>query len=118
MIAVGRDTLGTRRTLSVGTRSYEYFSLPATAQTLGDIARLPVSLKVLLENLLRFEDGTACTVADARAIAEWLTHAHSDKEIPFRPARILMQDSPACRRWSISPLCVMAFCASAAIRHR
>ena len=73
MIALGQDTLGTRRTLSVGGRSYDYFSLPAAAEAgLGDIARLPFSLKVLLENLLRFEDGRSVSVDDIRAVAGWL----------------------------------------------
>jgi aconitate hydratase len=92
MTAIGRDSLGTCRTLTVGSRSYSYFSLAEAARSLGEIARLPVSLKVLLENLLRFENGVTCTVADAQAIAAWLGNAHSDKEVPFRPSRILMQD--------------------------
>jgi aconitate hydratase len=92
MTAQGQDTLGTRQTLSVGARTYEYFSLPAASRTLGDISRLPVSLKVLLENVLRFEDGRAYTVEDAKSIAGWLDKASSTKEVPFKPARILMQD--------------------------
>ena len=92
MKAIGQDTLKTRRTLTVQGKSYDYFSLPEAAKSLGDISRLPVSLKVLLENVLRFEDGTSYTVDDAKAIAGWLTAAHSDKEVPFKPARILMQD--------------------------
>jgi aconitate hydratase len=92
MKAIGQDTLNTRRTLTAGGKSYEYFSLPEAAKTIGDIARLPVSLKVLLENILRFEDGTSYSVEDARKIAEWLSAASSTKEVPFRPARILMQD--------------------------
>jgi aconitate hydratase A / 2-methylisocitrate dehydratase len=92
MTAIGHDTLKTRRTLSVEGKSYEYYSLPEAAKTLGDIARLPVSLKTLLENVLRFEDGKSFTVDDAKAIAGWVAAAHSDKEVPFKPARILMQD--------------------------
>jgi aconitate hydratase len=92
MTAIGHDTLKTRRTLTVQGKSYEYFSLPDAAKTLGDISRLPVSLKVLLENVLRFEDASSYTVDDAKAIAGWLQGAHSDKEVPFKPARILMQD--------------------------
>src|SRR6201994_2220273 len=92
MTAVGQDTLKSRRTLTVEGKSYDYFSLPEAAKTLGDISRLPVSLKVLLENVLRFEDGSSYTVDDAKAIAGWLQGAHSDKEVPFKPARILMQD--------------------------
>ncbi len=92
MKAIGHDTLKTRRTLTVQGKNYDYFSLPEAAKSLGDISRLPVSLKVLLENVLRFEDGTSYTVDDAKAIAGWLAAAHSDKEVPFKPARILMQD--------------------------
>jgi aconitate hydratase len=92
MKSVGQDSLKTRRTLDVGGRSYTYFSLPEAARTLGDISRLPVSLKVLLENVLRFEDGRTYTVEDAKSVAGWLEHATSTKEVPFKPARILMQD--------------------------
>jgi aconitate hydratase len=92
MKLTGQDSLATRSTLSAGGREYTYFSLPKAAETLGDIARLPVSLKILLENILRFEDGTSYTVEDAKSIAAWLTDASSQKEVPFRPARILMQD--------------------------
>ena len=92
MKAIGQDTLKTRRTLTVQGKSYDYFSLTEAAKSLGDISRLPVTLKILLENVLRFEDGTSYTVDDAKAIAGWLPAAHSDKEVPFRPARILLQD--------------------------
>ena len=92
MKAIGQDTLHTRRTLTVEGRDYQYFSLPEAAKTLGDIARLPVSLKVLLENVLRFEDGHTYHVADAQAVADWLKAASSTQEVPFKPARILMQD--------------------------
>src|ERR1700738_3151679 len=92
MTSIGQDTLKTRRTLTVGGKAYDYFSLPEAARTLGDISRLPVSLKVLLENVLRFEDGRTYKVDDAKAIAGWLGKATSTKEVPFKPARILMQD--------------------------
>jgi aconitate hydratase len=92
MTAVGQDTLKARRTLTVGGQEYHYFSIPEAAKTLGDVARLPVSLKVLLENVLRFEDGQSYHVADAEAIAGWLKSAGSTREVPFKPARILMQD--------------------------
>ena len=92
MTAVGHDTLKTRRTLTVEGKRYDYFSLVEAAKTLGDISRLPVSLKVLLENALRFEDGRSYKVDDAKAIAGWLEKASSTKEVPFKPARILMQD--------------------------
>ncbi len=95
MRMIGQDSLKTRRTLNVGGKDYFYFSLPEAAKALGasgDIARLPVSLKVLLENVLRFEDGRSYTVNDAKAIAEWVQQGRSTKEVPFRPARILLQD--------------------------
>ncbi|HZH25812.1 MAG TPA: aconitate hydratase AcnA [Azospirillaceae bacterium] len=89
----GHDTLKTRRTLEVGGKSYDYFSLKAAEQAgLGDVSRLPFSLKVLLENLLRFEDGRSVTVDDAKAVAAWLKDRRSDREIAYRPARVLMQD--------------------------
>ena len=90
MNTTGHDSLKTLRTLSVDGREYSYFSIPAAP--IGDVSRLPMVLKVLLENVLRFEDGRSYTVADAQAIAGWLTGAHSEKEVPFKPARILMQD--------------------------
>ncbi len=92
MTAVGQDTLKTRGTLAVEGKEYAYFSLPEAAKTLGDISRLPVSLKVLLENVLRFEDGRSYKVDDAKAVVGWLEKASSSKEVPFKPARILMQD--------------------------
>ncbi|EHH68160.1 aconitate hydratase AcnA [Gluconobacter morbifer] len=92
MKQVGRDLLHARRDLAVDGRTYRYFSLPAAAEKLGDISRLPVSLKVLLENVLRFTDGSSYQVADGEAIADWLRNASSTKEVPFKPSRILMQD--------------------------
>jgi aconitate hydratase len=92
MKSVGQDSLKTRRTLTVGGKTYTYFSLPDAGKTIGDVSRLPVSLKVLLENVLRFEDGASYSVADAKAIAGWLENASSTQEVPFKPARILMQD--------------------------
>src|SRR5262249_56459903 len=88
----GQDGENPRRTLTVGGKSYEYFSLEAAAKTLGDITRLPFSLKVLLENLLRFEDGRSVTVEQVRAMAAWLKAKRSETEIGFRPARVVMQD--------------------------
>jgi aconitate hydratase len=92
MKSTGQDTLKTRKTLQVGARAYEYFSLPEAAKQIGDIAHLPMSLKVLLENVLRFEDGKGTKVEDAKAIADWVKTATSTSEVPFRPSRILMQD--------------------------
>ncbi|MCA8933500.1 MAG: aconitate hydratase AcnA, partial [Rhodospirillaceae bacterium] len=82
----------TRRTLTVEGREYDYFSLAAAADTLGDITRLPYSLKVLLENLLRFEDGRSVTTEDIKALVDWQKEQRSDAEIAYRPARVLMQD--------------------------
>ena len=87
------DTFRARRTLKVGDQSYEYYSLAAAeAAGLGSVSRLPFSLKVLLENLLRWEDGRTVTADDIRAIAGWLERGSADREIAFRPARVLMQD--------------------------
>ncbi|MFJ4195659.1 aconitate hydratase AcnA [Pseudomonas sp. NPDC089534] len=86
------DSLNTLKTLQVDHKTYHYFSLPEAARSLGDIDRLPMSLKVLLENLLRWEDGKTVTGADLKAIAAWLKERRSDREIQYRPARVLMQD--------------------------
>jgi len=87
------DSFKSRRTLTVGGKPYVYFSLLAAEKNgLAGIARLPYSLKVLLENLLRSEDGQTVTADDIKAIAGWLKHKKSDREIAFRPARVLMQD--------------------------
>jgi aconitate hydratase len=90
----GHDSLKTRRTLTVGSKSYDYFSLEAAqaALGLGDISRLPFSMKVLLENLVRLENGRTVTVDDIKAVSEWLKTRMSEREIAFRPARVLMQD--------------------------
>ncbi len=93
MNMIGHDSLKTRQTLTAAGKTYGYFSLPAAGQALGeDVSRLPVSLKILLENVLRFENGGSYTVDDARAIADWAKTGSSTREVPFRPARILMQD--------------------------
>ncbi|MGQ7792423.1 aconitate hydratase AcnA [Faunimonas sp. B44] len=87
------DTFNARRTLDVGGKSYDYFSLTeAEKNGLPGISRLPFSLKVLLENLLRYEDGRTVTADDIRAVAAWLDTRSSDREIAYRPARVLMQD--------------------------
>ncbi|MBO9711274.1 aconitate hydratase AcnA [Sphingomonas sp.] len=92
MTATGQDSLGTRDTLDVGGQRYSYYSLAKAAKKLGDISRLPFSMKVLLENMLRFEDGTTVTTDDAQAIVDWQKDARSNREIQYRPARVLMQD--------------------------
>ena len=69
-----------------------YYSLPLAAKQLGNIDRLPKSMKVLLENLLRHVDGDTVQVDDLKAIVGWLQTGHADREIAYRPARVLMQD--------------------------
>ncbi|WP_455231605.1 aconitate hydratase AcnA [Geopseudomonas aromaticivorans] len=86
------DSFACRRSLEVDGRTYHYFSLPEAARSLGDIRQLPISLRVLLENLLRCEDGRSVTAADCRAVVQWLHKRSSEQEIQFRPARVLMQD--------------------------
>ena len=94
MTAVGQDSLGTRSTLLVGGKSYAYYSLKKAAEKLGDVSRLPFSMKVLLENLLRFEDGGfTVSTADAQALVDWQNDpSASQNEIQYRPARVLLQD--------------------------
>ncbi len=87
------DSFNCCRTLKVGTKSYAYYSLPVAEKNgLKGISRLPFSMKVLLENLLRNEDGRTVTKEDILAVAAWLKKKSSDREIAFRPARVLMQD--------------------------
>ena len=88
----GQDTMQVKRTLDVGGREYDYYSLEEAAKQIGDISRLPFSLKVLLENLLRFEDGNSVVTGDVKAMADWLGHRTAKAEIAYRPARILLQD--------------------------
>ncbi|HEV7261328.1 MAG TPA: aconitate hydratase AcnA [Bosea sp. (in: a-proteobacteria)] len=88
------DSFKCRQTLTVGDKTYEYYSLPLAEQNgLAGISKLPFSMKVLLENLLRFEDGRSVYKADIEAFVGWLTDkGKAGKEIGFRPARVLMQD--------------------------
>ena len=92
MTMTGQDSLKARKTLSVNGKEYDYFSIEEAAKQIGDVSRLPYSLKVLLENLLRFEDGRSVDVDDVKAMAEWLKEKKSTREIAYRPARVLMQD--------------------------
>ncbi len=92
MIPTGKDSLDTRSTLECCGQTYAYYSLPKAAGVLGDLARLPFSMKVLLENLLRFEDGETVTRDDLQALADWLKERRITREIQYRPARVLMQD--------------------------
>ena len=86
------DSLKCRRSLEVAGKTYHYYSLPEAAAQLGDISRLPTSLKVLLENLLRWEDGETVRGEDLQSLARWLQTQSSEQEIQYRPARVLMQD--------------------------
>ena len=79
-------------TLDIDGQRYHFYSLPRAAQQLGDLSRLPKSLKVLLENLLRWQDESSVTADDIQALADWQKTAHADREIAYRPARVLMQD--------------------------
>ena len=88
----GTDSLKTKRQLKAGGKTYSYYSLKEAANAIGDISRLPFSLKVLVENLLRFEDGGSVTTDDINAFADWAKHGKTSREIAFRPARVLMQD--------------------------
>ena len=92
MTKVGHDTLKARRTLTVDGKEYDYYSLEVAAKEIGDASRLPFSLKVLLENLLRFEDDRSVSVDDIKAMVAWQKNRKSDREIAYRPARVLMQD--------------------------
>ena len=93
-VQVGHDSSGTRRTLSAGGRDYAFYSITAAQEAgLGDFDRLPAALKVVLENMLRFEDGVTVKTDDIRAFAEWsASGGRNPREIAYRPARVLMQD--------------------------
>ena len=86
------DSLKSLKTLQVGERTYHYYSLPDAAKTLGSLDKLPKSLKVLLENLLRWEDNQTVTGEDLQALADWTKTRSANREIQYRPARVLMQD--------------------------
>ena len=93
MTQVGKDTLGTRSTMTVDGKEYAYYSFAKAAEKIGDVSKLPFSMKVLLENLLRFEDGGfTVSTADIQAIADWQKNPVTGSEIQYRPARVLLQD--------------------------
>tara|TARA_R100000005_G_scaffold95557_2_gene77543 strand:+ start:37824 stop:40517 length:2694 start_codon:yes stop_codon:yes gene_type:complete len=93
LTTTGHDSLKIRRTLDVDGDKYDYYSIPEAEKAgLGDVSRLPFSLKVLLENLLRHEDGRTVTSEDVAALGSWLKDRKADREIAYRPARVLMQD--------------------------
>ena len=93
-VTVGQDLSGTRKTLTAGGQTVSYYSIPAAeAAGLGEFAKLPASLKVVLENMLRFEDGKTVTVDDIKAFSTWGKQGGQNPiEIAYRPARVLMQD--------------------------
>jgi aconitate hydratase len=93
-ITVGSDTSKTRRTLSAGGKSIAYYSIPAAeAAGLGTFSNLPAALRVVLENMLRFEDGKTVTTDDIKAFSDWGANGgRNPREIAYRPARVLMQD--------------------------
>src|SRR5690606_33211080 len=86
------DSFGARSTLRVDDQEYEIFRFDALEKTGIDVGRLPYSLRILLENLLRHEDGVTVTADDVRALASWDPAADPDKEISFTPARVILQD--------------------------
>ncbi len=86
------DTYKTKETLSVGAKDYQYYSLPRLAAAGFALERLPVSIRILLENLLRYEDGQSVTQQDIEAVAGWQAQAKQRPEIAFRPARVILQD--------------------------
>ncbi|MFD2633088.1 aconitate hydratase AcnA [Idiomarina piscisalsi] len=88
----GKDSLKTLSTLEVNEKTFHYYSLPKAAEALGDISKLPASMKVLLENLLRNEDGSTVNEDDLKAMVDWQKEKKIDREIQYRPARVLMQD--------------------------
>src|SRR3990167_5062116 len=93
MTQVGKDTLDARSTINVNGKDYAYYSFARAERTIGDISRLPISMKVLLENLLRFEDaGFTVSAGDIQALADWQKNPVTGAEIQSRPARVLMQD--------------------------
>ena len=85
------NSFNAKQTLLVGDKEYDYYSLPA-AEGIGDVSKLPVTLKILLENLLRFEDNNTVTAADIKTLGQWAAAGASSEEIAYRPARVLMQD--------------------------
>ena len=93
MTATGNDSLATRSSLDVNGQTYAYYSLAKAAEQLGDVSRLPISMKVLLENLLRFEDGGFTVGREhIEAVVDWQNNPVTGNEIQYRPARVLLQD--------------------------
>jgi aconitase A len=109
MTQVGQDSLGTRSKLSAGGKEVAYYSLKKAAEKFGDISRLPFSMKVLLENLLRFEDGGfTVSTADIQAVVDWQKNP-SDRatKSSIVPHAFCCRTSRACPAWSTLPRCAM-----------
>jgi aconitate hydratase len=93
MASKNLNSFGTSTTLTVNGKTYKFHSLKAFEKAgIGNLKKLPISLKILLENLLRHEDGIAVKKKDIEALANWKSKAEPDTEIQFMPARVLLQD--------------------------
>ncbi len=92
MFQAGLDTIKAKKNLTIEGKDYAYYDIKIAAQHYGDISRLPFSLKILLENMLRFQDDRSVFNDDIKAIIGWQKEKRSEREIAFRPARVLMQD--------------------------
>ena len=101
------NSFGSRSTLRVGNREFEIYRLDALEQHGCSVKHLPFSLRILLENLLRREDGKAVKADDIRALAGWSSKSTPSKRSRLCPAACCCRISPACPRWSISPPCAM-----------
>ncbi len=102
---MSKNSLGSQATLHVGPDAYTIYRLDAVYKKYPEAAKLPFSLKILLENLLRTEDGVSVDVADIEAIAKWQATAEPSQEIAFTPSRVLLQDFTASPASSTSPPC-------------
>ena len=94
------NSFNSRATLKVGSKEYEIYRLDALDKQGVSTRHLPYSLRILLENLLRTEDGKNVKAEDIRALASWNSESKPDKEIAFTPSRVLLQDFTGYRRWS------------------
>ena len=116
MSSASKNSFGTRETLTVDGKPYEIFRLTTLEKKgIGHVAKLPFSLRVLLENLLRQEDERFVNAKDIEALASWNPTAASQQDISFMPARVLLQTLPAFRPWWIWPRCAKQSSSSVAI---
>jgi aconitate hydratase len=104
---MSKNSFGSQTSLSVGSTSFTIYRLDAVEKLIPQASKLPFALKVLLENLLRTEDGISVLKTDIEALAKWDAKAEPDKEIAFTPSRVLYKTLPAYRPWSILRRCVM-----------